>query len=372
MPKKVAIVHEMLVKLGWAEKVVQEFMKLFPDADIFTLMYDEKKVEKDFPKEKIHPQVFSLPSQKRYSWTKRQRLSINLMARSVEQLDLSQYDLVLCSSSSFAHGCITKPETQFIVYYHSPSGYLWHQTNEYKKMIWWDKWLKWFFLNKFFLQTRIWDYTASSRVDIPVIASVIAAKRIKKYYNRDDYHVVYPPVETKRFSQAAKKYETQDYYITISALTEWKKVDTIIKAFNQMPEQKLKIIWIWDQQKELMQLATSQNIEFVWYKSGEDLEKIVGESKWWIFSGVEDFGIAAVEVMSAGKPVFWINQWWITETSIAGKTWEFYKNENDFVEKFKIFHQNNIIWVYSPENCQNQAEKFSDENFGKNILKLIK
>ena len=99
MPKKVAIVHEMLVKLGGAEKVVQEFMKLFSDADVFTLMYDEEKVKKDFPKEIIHPQVFTLPSQKRYSWTKRQRLSINLMAKSVEQLDLSEYDLVICSSS---------------------------------------------------------------------------------------------------------------------------------------------------------------------------------------------------------------------------------------------------------------------------------
>lgn len=374
MPKKVAIVHEMLVKLGGAEKVVQEFMKLFPDADIFTLMYDEKKVGKDFPKEIIHPQVFSLPSQKRYSWTKRQRLSINLMARSVEQLDLSQYDLVLCSSSSFAHGCITKPETQFIVYYHSPSGYLWHQTNEYKKMIGWSNWIKWFFLNKFFLKTRMWDFTASARVDTPVIASEIAGSRIKKYYNRDDYHVIYPPVETQRFQQAAKKYQNsqKDYYITISALTEWKKVDVIINAFNKMPDQHIKIIWIGDQEKQLRSMVTWNNIEFVWYKSGEELEKIIAESKWGIFSWVEDFWIAAVEVMAAGKPVFWIRQWWITETSIESKTWEFYDNEENFIEKFQNFHQNNIIWVYSPENCQNQAEKFSSDNFWKNILKLIK
>jgi len=372
MSKKVAIVHEMLVKLWWAEKVVGEFMKLFPDADLFTLMYDEKKVAKDFPRWKIHPQVFTLPSQKRYSWTKRQRLSINVMARSVEQLDLSEYDLVLCSSSSFAHGCITKPETQFIVYYHSPSGYLWHQTNEYKKMIGWNSWIKSFFLNNFFLKTRIWDYTASARVDTPVIASKIASKRIKKYYNRNDFEIIYPPVETKRFITASQKFTQKDYYITISALTEWKNVDVIIKSFNKMPEQKLVIVWVWDQEKKLKNLATSKNIKFVWYKSWSELEKIVCESKWGIFSWVEDFWIAAVEVMAGWKPVFWINQWWITETSIAGKTWEFYSSENDFIEKFTVFHQNNINWVYTKEKCQSQAEIFSNESFGKNILKLIK
>jgi len=139
-----------------------------------------------------------------------------------------------------------------------------------------------------------------------------------------------------------------------------------------MPELKLKIVGIGDQEKKLKELTTSQNIEFVWYKSGEDLEKIVAQSKWGIFSWVEDFGIAAVEVMAAGKPVFWINQGGITQTSIAGKTWEFYENENDFLEKFQSFHQNNIIGVYSPENCIQQAEKFSSDNFWKNILKLIK
>lgn len=371
---KVAILHEMFVKMWWAEKVVESWMEIFPEAELFTLMYDEEKCYKIFPKEKFNSQVFNLPSQKRYSWTKRQRLSINLMAESIEKLDFSWFDLVLCSSSGFAHWAITKPETKFVVYYHSPSGYLWHQTNEYKRMIWFDKWIKAYFINKFFNKARIWDFISSARVDIPLIASEIAWKRIKKYYNRNDYKVIYPPVETSRFIEASKNYDTKDYYITISALTEWKKVDLIVKSFNKMPDKKIKIIWVWAEEEKLKKLATSKNIEFVWYKSGKDLEKLICESKWWIFSWIEDFWIAAVECMAAGKPVFWINTWWITETSIAWKTWEFYDTESveNFVFNFKNFDKNIGENKYKKEDCQERAKLFSKENHIKEIKEICK
>lgn len=371
---KIAILHEMFVKLGWAEKVVETWMKIYPKAELFTLMYDEKKCKKIFPKEKFNKQIFKLPSQKRYSWTKRQRLSINLMAKSVEMLDFSWYDLVLCSSSGFAHWAITKPETKFIVYYHSPSGYLWHQTNEYKKMIWWSNWLKSYFINNFFKKARIWDYTASARVDIPLIASKTAWKRIKKYYSRDDYKVIYPPVEIEKFIKAGQDYKTKDYYITISALTEWKNVDLIIKAFNQMPEEKIKIISDWNQRKYLESLVKNKNIKFVWYKDWKKLLKLIWESKGAIFAWVEDFWIAAVECLAAWKPVFWINKGWILETSKEWLTWEVFDKDitNDFLEKFKIFNENIFKWKYNKLDCQKRAKLFSENNHIKQIKTIVK
>jgi hypothetical protein len=132
---KIAIVHEMLIKLGGAEKVVENWVHLFPKADIFTLIYDEKNTGKIFPKEKIHSQVFQLRSQKLYSLTKKQRLCLPFMAQSIEEFDLSDYDVVLVSSSGFAHGVITKPETKTLVYYHAPARYMWDWTNEYKRDI---------------------------------------------------------------------------------------------------------------------------------------------------------------------------------------------------------------------------------------------
>lgn len=132
---KVALVHEMLIKLGGAEKVLGNWKNLFPKADIFTLMYDEEKVSKVFPRESIHPQVFTCKTQKLYTLTKKQRLCLPFMARTIESFDFSEYDVVLVSSSGFAHGVITKPETKTIVYYHAPARYMWDWTNEYKKDI---------------------------------------------------------------------------------------------------------------------------------------------------------------------------------------------------------------------------------------------
>lgn len=110
-------------------------MTLYPEADVFTLIYDESQCGKIFPKEKIHPQVFPLRTQKIYSLTKKQRLCLPFMAQSIERLDLSAYDVVLVSSSGFAHGVITKPESKTIVYYHAPARYMWDWTNEYKRDI---------------------------------------------------------------------------------------------------------------------------------------------------------------------------------------------------------------------------------------------
>jgi len=132
---KVALVHEMLIKLGGAEKVLENWQHLFPQADIFTLIYDEKKTGKVFPKEKIHPQVLKCATQKIYSLTKKQRLCLPFMAKAIESFDFSGYDVVLVSSSGFAHGVITKPETKTIIYYHAPARYMWDWTNEYKRDI---------------------------------------------------------------------------------------------------------------------------------------------------------------------------------------------------------------------------------------------
>ncbi|MDD4151011.1 MAG: glycosyltransferase [Candidatus Gracilibacteria bacterium] len=367
---KVAILHEMLIKKGGAEKVVEKFMRIFPEAPIYTLIYDENKVGDIFPASKV--KVANI-TQKVYKWTKNQRFCLPFMSMAIESFDFSEYDVVLCSSSGFAHGAITKPETKFIVYYHSPSGYLWHQTNEYKKMIGFDKGLKGYFLNKLFLKFRIWDYIASKRVDIPLIASKVAQKRIIKYYKRNDSKVLYPPVDTKSFMEKTKEYNSKDYYITISALTEWKKVDLIIDKFNKMPDKKLKIVGVGNQEENLKKLVKGNNIEFVGYKSGEDLFKIVGESIGGIFTGVEDFGIAIVECMAAGKAIFGISEGGIKETVLEGITGEFYNNidGSDFIEKFKIFDNNIKNNVYNEENIKNNALRFSEEEFENKIKEIV-
>lgn len=376
---KIAILHEMFVKFGGAEKVVESFLKIFPDADLFTLIYDENKMGKFFPKETIHQQVWSLPTQKRYNWTKKQRRCLPLMARSVEQLDFSEYDVVLCSSSGFAHGAITKPETKYIVYYHSPARYLWDWTNEYKKDIWFERGVKGYFLNRLFLKLREWDIIASSRPDISIANSENTQKRITKYYRKES-EILYPWVETERFANTIPhpdpllKWEGEKkYYIIISALTEFKKIEVAIRAFNNMPEKKLVIIGQWEYRWTLEKKVTSENITFTGPQYWDGLVSLVQNSSGLVFPGEEDFGIVPIEVMAAGKPVFAYRWWGLKETILEWVTGEFFddKTGNDFIEKFQVFDTNNEAKKYLPEECKKQAEQFSLEVFEEKIKKLV-
>ena len=376
---KVAILHEMLIKLGGAEKVVENFMKLFPDATIFTLIYDEKKCGKVFPREKISPQVWKSKTQKRYNLFKKQRFCLALMAISVENFDFSEYDLVICSSSWFAHWAITKPETKFVVYCHSPARYMWDWTNEYKRDLglnsWWKKYFLKPFIERTFHKNRQWDLMASSRADLIIANSKNTSNRIKKYYRRES-KILYPPVETQRFAKILEKNNFEKpfekYYIIISALTEFKKIEIAIYWFNKL-EENLLIIWAGDFRENLEKLTKKENIKFAWAKYDDELVFLVQNSSGLIFPWEEDFGIVPIEVMSAWKPVFAYKGWWLLETNIEWVTWSFFEDKSwkDFIEKFEIFHKNNLKNIYTRENCINQAKNFSQEIFEKNFLELI-
>ena len=160
------------------------------------------------------------------------------------------------------------------------------------------------------------------------------------------------------------------YYIIISALTEFKKIDVAIRWFNELDE-NLVIIWVWDYRKELEKLVKKENIVFVWPKYGDELVYLVQNSSWLIFPGEEYFWIVPVEVLAAWKAIFALKKWWLLETNLDWITWEFFeeKDWSDFVEKFKIFHEKNTKWKYSEKNCIKQAKNFSKEIFENGLNK---
>lgn len=374
---KIAILHEMLVKLGWAEKVVEKMTSIFPEADLFTLIYDEKKVGKVFSKDKVK---VAKQTQQIYKITQNQRFCLPFMSRAVEDLDFSSYDVVLCSSSWFAHWAITKPETKFIVYYHSPARYLWDWTNEYKKDIWFDKWIKWYISNKLFLKLRIWDYIASNRVDINLANSKNSSLRVKKYYKKD-CEILYPPVETNRFSKDIKKTWVlkdfltgkSDYYIIISALTEFKKIEIAIEWFNKIPEKNLVIIWWWNYKDMLLSKVKWKNIFFVWPRYDDELVEIVQWSRWLIFPWEEDFWIVPIEAMAAWKPIFAYAWWWLLETVLEGKTWNFFEDKRwyDFVPKFIEFDKKVLSSWFDENFMKNHAKRFDEINFEKRLKEIV-
>lgn len=369
---KIAIIHDLLVKLGGAEKVIEKLLEMYPKADLFTLIYDEEKVGKVFPKEKIKyiPGI----TQNIYKLFKNQRLCLPFMSAGVESIDLSEYDIVIASNSAFVHGAITKPETKFIVYYHTPARYMWDRTNEYKKEIGWNTWMKLFILNWMLKGLRMWDFQASARHDITLANSTNVAKRLKKYYGLDA-QVIYPNVEVERFKKeivGTFPLPVKEYYIIISALTEFKKVDLSIKAFYQMQDKNLVIVWSGNY-RETLEKFSSKNVYFTGPKYGDELVYLLQNASWLIFSGEEDFGIVPIEAFGAGKPVFAYKWWWLAETMVEWITGEFFEEKDgwDFVEKFKIFDKNILSWKYKKEEIQKVAQKYSQDEFEKQIREVV-
>ncbi|MDA9129320.1 glycosyltransferase [Candidatus Gracilibacteria bacterium] len=374
---KIAILHEMLVKLGGAEKVIESLLRLFPQADIFTLIYDETKVGSIFSQKSIHPQCKKLPTQKIYNLTRKQRLCLPFMARSVESLDFSTYDFVLVSSSGFAHGLITKPETKTLVYYHAPARYMWDRTHEHTRDIGLDSGLRGYIYSKLLLRLRQWDYIASQRNDILLANSSNTQSRVMKYFRRES-EVLYPPVETDRFAKIIPQNTSlpseipAEYYIIISTLTEFKRIDIAVSAFRDIKNTSLIVIGDGEYRGNLEKLA-SENTQFVGAKFGDNLVSLVQGSLGLIFPGEEDFGIVPIEVMAAGKPVFALKKGGLLETVIEGKTGAFFNDieGGDFVEKFNIFHKSNLGGSYTSENCKQQAQQFSEAVFHKKIKNYI-
>lgn len=377
---KIAIIHEMLIKLWGAEKVVESLLSIFPEADLFTLIYDEKKVWSIFPKERVKEVASN--TQKIYGLTWKQRFCLPFMAKAVESLDFSQYDIVIASSSWFAHGAITKPETKFIVYYHSPARYLWDWTNEYKKDIGADKWIKGVVLWYLFKKLRQWDYIASRRSDISLVNSVNVKKRIEKYYKKDAI-VVYPPIETKRFSKKIESiinFENEygvkkwNYYIIVSALTEFKKIEIAIDYFKTHTQETLVIVWEGNHKKNLIHYSDEKgNIVFLWAKYWDELVNLMQESKAMIFPWEEDFWIVPIEAMAAWKPVFALCAGWLKESITPGISWDFffYKDWSDFEEKFIHFQENIKKGMYIPSIIQKESGKFSEEIFTQKIKEIV-
>jgi glycosyltransferase involved in cell wall biosynthesis len=240
--------------------------------------------------------------------------------------------------------------------------------------------IKWYLYGRFMLKLRLWDYAASQNNDILLSNSKTTRFRVQKYFRRDS-EVLYPPIETKRFAKkiTSEKFHNffwdEKYYIILSALTEFKKLDIAIHAFKDIPEANLLIIWAGEYKSSLEGLAkNSQNIKLAGPQYWDNLVSLVQNSLWLIFPWEEDFWIVPIEIMAAGKPVFALHKWWLTETVLKWITWDFFQNPDwsDFIDNFKAFHKNNLENKYSEKKCRNQAAQFDESVFHEKLKKHIK
>jgi len=364
---KVAIVHDFLTYFGGAEQVLKSMHNLYPEAPIYTLLYDEKVMKKYFPEAKIKVSFLDkLPKFIR----KRKKFMLPLFSTAIETFDLSGYDLVLSSSSSFAKGVIVRPRTAHICYCHAPARFLWDWYYNYLAE---NKigGIKKVFVISFLHLLRIWDRSASDRVDSYIANSKNTSLKIKKFYGRDSV-VIYPPVDQGEIFD--KKTDTdikmpEDYYLIVSRLSPYKKVDVAIAAFNRLGL-PLVIIGEGSDRKRLEKMANT-NITFLGFQTEKVLSSCYANCRAFIFPGEDDFGITIVEAMSFGKPVLAYRKGGALETIIEGETGEFFDAAVPEILADGIRKLNKDIGKYDVEKIKNRAERFSRKRFETDLQNFI-
>jgi glycosyltransferase involved in cell wall biosynthesis len=285
-----------------------------------------------------------------------------------ESFDLSEYDIVISSSSAESKWVITKPETLHIVYCHTPTRYFWSHYHEYLNMMefWWFLnfiWKK--FAPKTIHKLRQWDFIAAQRADYFIANSFNTASRIKKYYKRKA-EIIHPPVITKEFNLEEKK---QDFYLYVWRCIPYKKFDLIVDAFNKNWK---KLVLVTNTDNKLfreLKAKSKSNITWKLNISRQETIKLYEKAKAFLFPVEEDFWIVPLEAQASWTPVIALKKWWVLETVIDWKTWIFFENQtsnslNKAIEEFEKI-------TFNPKKIRAQAEKFDEKVFKQNILNFI-
>ncbi len=305
---KIALVHDYLAQDGGAERVLKAFHEIWPDAPIFVLFHKKGSVE-GFDRADIRESFFRfLPfGRTHYQWY------LPLMPLATESHNLHEFDVVLSSTSAFAKGILTRPNTLHISYCHTPTRYLWTDTHEYIAELDYNIVIK-TFLPRLMHHMRMWDKASVDRVDQFIANSRTVRQRIQKYY-RHPSDVIYPPVDTHLFQVSQN---LGDYYLTGGRIVKYKRFDLVIQVFNRLGW-KLKIFGTGPDLDRLKSMAKS-NIEFVGFVDDEQKAKLFQNAKAFLNTQLEDFGITVVESMAGGTPVVAYGVGGATESILPQKT----------------------------------------------------
>ena len=354
---KVAIVHDWLVSLGGGERVVEALHELFPDAPVYTTVYNKNRLPESFCKLNI---ITSFLQYIPFAKVKHQ-VFLPLMPLAFESFDLSEFDLVISSSSSCAKGVITGTNTVHICYCHTPMRYAWDFYHEYIRD---GNNLKRVLISLLMKNIRIWDRISADRVDYFVANSRNVARRIQKHYKRDSY-VIYPPVDVEKYYLENKQ---KDFYLIVSRLIPYKRIDLAIKAFNEL-ELPLKIIGSGIEYKRLKKLAKT-NIEFLGTLQDDEVGEYYSNCRAFIFPGEEDFGITPLEAQASGVPVIAYGKGGALETVIDGKTGLLFLEQttDSLIEKIKQIESG---YSFDRLFIREHALKFSKKIFQQSILDFI-
>ena len=352
---KIALVYDRVNKIGGAERVLETLHEIWPKAPLFTAVYwpqgapwaNDFKVIPSF----LNKWPLAREHHEFYPW---------LTPLAFESFDFSEFDVVLSVTSAEAKGIMTKPKTLHLCYCLTPTRYLWSGYREYFK----NK-LQRFLAEPIVGYLRGWDKVAAQRPDFYLAISQEVQQRIKKYYQRES-EVIYPPLDIKKWP-AGKQTTNKSFFLVVSRLVPYKRVDIVVRAFNQLGW-PLKIIGVGSEMKELKRISKS-NIEFLGQLTDQELLGYYQDCRALIFPQVEDFGLVPLEAQSCGKPVIAFRGGGALETVIDKKTGMFFypQTSRALIKKLKEFKINN----YQAEDCRKNAERFDKEIFKKKFKQLV-
>ena len=355
---KVALVHDHLTQYGGAERVLEALQAIWPEAPTYTLRYDPQTMGQTFAHKDIRTSFLErLPFARRaFRWF------LPLMPLATESYDLTDFDVVISNSSAFSKGVITAPHALHICYCHTPTRYLWSDSESYVDELRAPKIVK-AVLPLLLHKLRSWDQLAAQRVDHFVANSHTVKNRIDKYYRRPS-QVIYPPVDTDKFTISN---DPKTYYLTGGRLVAYKRFDLVVDAFTKLGK-PLKIFGSGPELAELKRRA-GKNIEFVGRVSDDERARLFAGAVAFINPQEEDFGITPVESMAAGRPVIAYRRGGALETVIDGVTGILFDEQSweELADLVLRFDESK----FNPVAIKAHAEQFATSVFRKQIYGLV-
>ena len=357
---KVALVHDWLVGRGGGERVLYDIHTLFPDAPIYTLVYDQDKA----PEWCKECDIRTTYIQKWPGAKSHHKLLLSFMPKAWEALDLTEYDLVISCCASCCKGVITRPDALHVCYSFSPTRYVWDLYYDYLEN---TNAIKRFFMKRMIHKVRLWYFQAAQRVDHFAADSNFVGSRIKKYYRRD-FTTIYPGTRINEYPITEMP---DDYYLVVARFVRYKRVDLAIEACNQL-KKKLVVIGSGGEEEERLKKLAGDTVEFLGRVSDEEMERYYSRAKAFLFPGIEDYGITPVEAMSAGVPVLAFGKGGALETVQDGKTGLYFHDQtvSGLVHCIEEFERNGV--AYSRQQIHDYSLNFSDEIFKGNFTNFLK
>lgn len=356
---RVAVIHDWLTVYAGAERVLEQILLCYPDADLFSTIDFIPPAQRGFLQQKVAKTTFvqGLPFA-----SSKYRLYLPLMPLAVEQFDLSAYDVVISCSHAVAKGVLTGPDQLHISYVHSPMRYAWDLQHQYLKESGLERGVKGWFAKWLLHKMRIWDLRTANGVDDFIANSHFIKRRIWKSYRREAA-VIYPSVEVSKFPFQEHK---EDFYLTASRMVPYKKMDLIVEAFNAMPERHLVVIGDGPEFRKVKAKA-GRNVSVLGYQSDDALCDYMQRAKAFVFAAEEDFGITPVEAQACGTPVIAYGKGGALETirglDQAQPTGVFFAEQSVSAITAAVESFEREASRISPQACCDNARRFSPEHF---------